>query len=369
MHRDRRKDPFRLFLVGSSLVYKAGVWLRCTAYRVGLFSARRLPAFVLSVGNLSVGGTGKTPAVEMIATWAVRKGYRPAVISRGYGGRFKGEVLVVSDGREIKSDPAQSGDEPYFLANRLSRVPVIVSKKRYTGGFTAHKELDADFLILDDGFQHWQLHRNLDVVLLDGENPFGNGYVLPRGPLREPVESIKRADAVLLTRCAGGEIRSGVQEKFSGKCSGIPVFPSAHVPSQVIFPRRDRDTALAPTEMKGKHIIGFAGIAHPDYFRESLEALGMKILSFECFEDHHVFSREEIESLLERRKKLGAHYLLMTGKDWVKVERTGVASPEMGYLDIRFKVLNGETAFFTLVDDAYQEWVAEQKQRKGMKKI
>ncbi len=302
----------------------------------------------------------------MIATWALKKGYRPAVLTRGYGGRFKGKALIVSDGSVIKSEPAQSGDEPYFLAGRLSRVPVIVSKKRYTGGFIAHEELGADFLILDDGFQHRQLHRNLDVLLLDRENPFGNGYLLPRGPLREPIASIKRADAVVLTRCAGGESRLGVQEAFSGKCTGIPLFPSAHVPSQVIFPNRVGDTGMAPTEMRGKRIVAFAGIAHPDYFRESLETLGVEILSFECFEDHHVFTREDIERLLARREKVGGHYLLMTGKDWVKVERTGITAPEMGYLDIRFKVLDGETAFFGLVEDAYKKWVAAQ--RKGMKK-
>jgi len=355
LHHDNRKDPFRLFLAFLSLLYGVGVRMRLLAYQMGIFRPRRLPAFVVSIGNLTPGGTGKTPAVEMIATWALKQGYRPAVVSRGYRGQFKGEVLVVSDGKEIKSDPIASGDEPYFLAQRLPHIPVIISRARYAGGLLACEKLGSDFLILDDGFQHMELKRDLDIILLNGASPFGNRYLLPRGPLREPVGSLKRADALVLTRCGPGETCNRTRKDLLGKFPRIPVFLSNHVPSRVVFPGKDGDKIMPVTKLKDRRAVAFAGIAHPEYFRASLEDLGVEILTFERFRDHHVYTPQEINTLLARKERLHAHYLLMTGKDWVKVEKTAVVSQEMGYVDIQFKVLDREDTFFSLVQDAFEK--------------
>ncbi|RLB16174.1 MAG: tetraacyldisaccharide 4'-kinase [Deltaproteobacteria bacterium] len=355
LHHDTRKDPFRLFLAVFSLFYGVGIRIRLLAYGSGIFRRRRLPAFVMSIGNLTAGGTGKTPAVEMAATWALEQGYRPAVLSRGYGGRFKGEALVVSDGKEIRSNPDVSGDEPYFLAKRLRYIPVIVSQKRYFGGLLACEKLGADFLILDDGFQHLELRRDLDIVLVDGANPFGNRYLLPRGPLREPVESLERTDVVFLTRWSGGEKDKMTLRYLSEILPGKPIFPSNHVATRVVFPGKAGKTTVGVGDLEGKRAVAFAGIARPDYFRAALESLGMEVLAFEPFRDHHNYSPEEIKNLLARKEHLHAHYLLMTGKDWVKVAQTGVISHEMGYLDIKFKLLDGEEAFFRLVKDAYEK--------------
>lgn len=329
--------------------------MRLFGYQMGIFRSRRLPAFVLSIGNLTAGGTGKTPAVEMIARWALKQGYRPAIVSRGYGGRFRGEVLVVSDGKKVKSDPITSGDEPYFLAQRLSHTPVIISSARYAGGLLACEELGSDFLILDDGFQHMELERDLDIILLDGTNPFGNNYLLPRGPLREPIGSLKRANALILTRCGPGKTGKRTQKDLSGKFPGIPVFLSNHVSSRVVFPGKDGDRIIPVTKLKGKRAVAFAGIARPGSFRKSLEDLGVEILTFERFRDHHIYTPREINALLARKEHLRAEYILTTGKDWVKVAETDVMSRELGYVDIQFKLVNGEETFFSLVRDAYEK--------------
>jgi len=335
-------------------MYRVAVQARLKAYHFGLFPRRRLPVFVLSVGNLSVGGTGKTPTVEMIATWALQQGYKPAILSRGYGGHFKGKVLVVSDGTRIMSEPFMSGDEPYFLAKRLPGIPVIIAKARYNGGHFAWKELESDFLIMDDGFQHIQLERDLNVVLLDSTNPFGNGYLLPRGPLREPVRGLERADALILTRCKSGEAAEKVRKTLSEKIPMIPVFHGDHVPLCAVFPANGEENRVPISGLRGKRVIGFAGIAHPAYFRATLESLGMDILAFEPFRDHHVYTPQDINNFLEKRDHLHADYILMTGKDWVKVEQTGLVSREMGYLDIKFRLVDEEERFFRLVKDAYE---------------
>lgn len=365
LHHDRRKDPFRLFLAFLSLLYGMGVRIRLLAYGLGIFRSRRLSTFVISIGNLTTGGTGKTPAVEMIAAWALKQGYRPAVLSRGYGGRFRGGVLVVSDGKEVTSDPITSGDEPYFLARRLPHIPVIVSKKRYRGGLIAQEEFGCNFLILDDGFQHMELQRDLDIVLLDGARPFGNRYLLPRGPLREPVESLKRADALVLAVRGPGERHGATRKYLSRGFPRMPVFSSNHVPLQAVFPGKDEDRIIPVRDLKGKRVIAFAGIAHPEYFRATLITLGVEILAFESFRDHHMYTPRELDELLARKEHLHAQYVLMTGKDWVKVEQKGTVSREMGYVDIQFEIVDGKEAFFQMLQDTFQR-KQEPEQMKGM---
>jgi tetraacyldisaccharide 4'-kinase len=350
VHDDRRNDPFRLLLAFLSHLYNGGVRTRFLAYRLGILRRQRLPAFVVSVGNLGVGGTGKTPAVRTLAEWALDRGYRPAVLSRGYGGNFRGKVLGVSDGTRIESAPVASGDEPYLLAQMLSHVPVIVSKARYQGGLFACERFSSNFLILDDGFQHLELHRDLDIVLLDASNPFGNGFSLPRGPLREPVGQLGRADVLVLTRFSGGKKADEVLADLSRKLPETPVFLSDHVPARVVFPVRG--AKVDPQDLYGARVVAFAGIAHPKSFHETLEGLGVELLAFKTYEDHHVYTAQEIRALLKKKEHQDARYILMTGKDWVKVQQTGVVSPDMGYVDIQFRILERADDFFQLVQDA-----------------
>ena len=200
IHNRTKWNSWTLPLSVCSFFYGAGVRVRLRRYYSGALKVRRLPGFVVSVGNLTAGGTGKTPAVVMLAEWAAREGAKVAVLTRGYGGSHGREVLEVSDGKEVRLEPFLSGDEPCLLAKRLDGVPVIVANERYKAGLYAHGKFGSDFFILDDGYQHIRLARDMNIVLLDALNPFGNGHLLPWGPLREPLREIRRADACILTR-------------------------------------------------------------------------------------------------------------------------------------------------------------------------
>ena len=182
-----------------SRLYGLGAGLRRTLYARGWLRTKKLPAPVVSVGNLTVGGTGKTPVVACLARLLQDRGKRVAILSRGYGGQSR-SVACISDGRQTYQKPPEVGEEPYWLARALPGVAVYTGACRFAAGMAAWKECKPDLFLLDDGFQHFQLHRDLDLVLLDAASPFGNGYLLPRGPLREPLTALAAAHSLILTR-------------------------------------------------------------------------------------------------------------------------------------------------------------------------
>ena len=196
---------FMVLLTLLSFVYALILQLRVLVYKAGLLRSFRLPCPVISVGNLTVGGTGKTPMTLYLARWFMDRGKRVVILSRGYGGSLEGTIRIVADGSTILLSPGDAGDEPYLLANSLPGVMVVIGSDRYQAGCLALERLNPDIFILDDGFQHLRLKRDLNLLLLDCEKPFGNGRTLPAGILREPVSAIERADLVIFTRCNGNE--------------------------------------------------------------------------------------------------------------------------------------------------------------------
>ena len=350
IHASDRFTPITPFLALCSLLYSAGVRMNHLAW--SFRKKKSLPGFTVSIGNLTVGGTGKTPAACMLAQWARDEGFRVAVLSRGYGGSHEKNVLAVSDGNAIKAGPDEAGDEPYLMARRLKGVPVIVSKNRHEAGMLAHERYGADFFILDDGFQHLALKRDLDLVLMDAARPFGNGLLLPWGPLRGPVGYLKRAHAFVLTRFSekgeGNEAEAMLGRDFPGK----PIFKSDHVPGKIILPNRDGDEE--PRFLQGKRVAAFAGIARPDVFQETLKGLGADVVYFKGFKDHHAFTNSEIGDLVARMESLKADCLLTTEKDWVRMEAITQGVPDMGYLTVDF-TLSDRDAFFGLVKTKAKE--------------
>ena len=333
----------------SSILYGLGVRLRLWAYECGLFKREYLPGFVVSIGNITAGGTGKTPAVVMLAQWARNEGHPVAVLSRGYGGKYRTKVLEVSDGNRIKAGPEQAGDEPYLLATRLSGIPVIVSKKRFLAGLFAHERHGCNFFILDDGFQHLELKRDLNLALVDAINPLGNGHLLPLGPLREPVDQLARANAYIVTRCNGPSPGEMVPGFLKGKFSSLPVFCADHVPESVVFPHSCE--VYVPEFLKGKRILAFAGIAEPESFKQTLMGLGADIAYFRRFRDHYRFKRGDIHALIQMKEKQGAEYVITTEKDWVRVSPFAADRPDMAYLSINFELMSGQDEFFRMIKD------------------
>ncbi|GFO70717.1 tetraacyldisaccharide 4'-kinase [Geomonas limicola] len=289
--------------------YRHLLALRAFGYRQGLLRSYRLPRPVISVGNIGLGGTGKTPTVAWIAQYLMSRGKRVAVLSRGYGGSAMGEPLVVSDGSTLLSTPEQCGDEPYLLARQLPGLLVVTGADRYRAGELALRELNPDIFILDDGFQHLRLRRDLDVLLLDAARPFATGYTLPAGMLREGIDAARRADLVLYTRAA----HPGVPNLFPE----IPSCWAAH-----------RLTGVRPLEggdqlgfqfFQGVRVAAFSGIASPASFFTLLEGEGVTLTATLGLPDHVNYGAAEVDTLCRLKETSGAEFLITTAKDAVKL--------------------------------------------------
>ncbi len=301
IHNRTKWNGWTLPLAVCSLFYGAGVRMRLRRYYAGSLKVRRLPGFVVSVGNLTAGGTGKTPAVAMLAEWAVREGAKVAVLTRGYGGRHGHEVLEVSDGKRVMVDPLFSGDEPCLLAKRLDGVPVIVANERYKAGLYAHRKFGSDFFILDDGYQHIRLARDINIVLFNALNPIGNGHLLPWGPLREPLGEMKRADACIFTRAGKSGKDYGIPAVLEKELGSTPCFRADHIPERVVIPHTG--DSHGPEFLKGRRIVAFAGIGSPEAFRETLTEAGAQVVGFLPFQDHYRFRGNDLEEVARVRER------------------------------------------------------------------
>ena len=306
-----------------SIFYRGIIGLRNFMYESGMVPMNRLNCKVISVGNITVGGTGKTPTVIKLATLLREKGYRPAVLSRGYKGRKKRQVNIVSDGAHILMSPQEAGDEPALIAQSVDTIPVLTGKRRYITGRYAVEHFGANVLILDDAFQHRSLMRDIDIVLLDEQRPLGNGFVLPRGELREPPRALRRADIVLLTGSEKGDSPVDIdspndQHRKSGSyLSDKPMFRAYRKPRDFI---KGITKAVYPLDyIKGKKIVAFAGIADPDAFRRTIMSIGGQIVGFIPFPDHHSYRSDDIAAIREAISDASADIVITTGKDGIKL--------------------------------------------------
>jgi len=308
-----------------SLVYSAAVSVRWGLYRTGFFKTRRLPCRVVSIGNMTVGGTGKTPLAIYVARHARRLGYKVSVITRGYKGENEQAGAIVSDGHTVLLGPPQAGDEAYLMACKLKGVPILVGKNRFASGARAIKEFAADVLVLDDGFQHVQLDRDVNLLLLDAHRPLGNGYLLPRGILREPVRHVTRADAFVATRCTPGKkaCLGPTLERFE---KGRPTFFCTHVPDFLTGDEEGAcDLPLSRPEVFdvnlvcGRKVLAFSGIGNNEGFRSTVESLGCDVSDFLTFSDHHAYSENDVERIQQAADDSGVDYILTTEKDYVRI--------------------------------------------------
>lgn len=310
--------------------YGLAVRLRNALYDRGILRVRRLPVPVISVGNLTAGGTGKTPLVIRLAAYLRDRGRRPAILSRGYGGRPRGPVEVVSDGRQALCGPDVCGDEPYMMARRLSGVPVLTGPERSLTGREAVDRFGADVLLLDDGFQHRRLHRDADIVLVHARRPFGNGRLIPRGPLREPLRSLGRARWVVRT----GPAPAGGETETSSALPGYqgPMLRALHRPSRLV--RATGGEIHPPGFLEGKRVCAFAGIGSPEAFRRTLELLGCTVTAFLAYPDHHRFGRDDLAGIRRAGTAAGAAWFVTTEKDAVRLAGMESTLPELLVLEV-----------------------------------
>ena len=356
---DGRGIRFLLWLLpGLSRVYTGVVQARLFLYRNGIFRHHTLGCQVISVGNLTVGGTGKTPVVEVIARRLEEEGRKVAILSRGYKKRepqlwekILGRILkreesslprVVSDGNSLLLDFRMSGDEPYMLASHLPKVTVLVDKDRVKSGRFAIARQNRDTLVLDDGFQYLALDHRLRIVLVDKQNPFGNGYVLPRGILREPIRNISRADVIFITKCDGSSTEE-LRTKLRSLNRGAEIIECSH---RARYLQNVFSTERHPVEkLKDMAIVALSGIAAPEGFEQELARLGAQVRGKERFADHHRYTQQELINIINRGLKAGASAIITTEKDAVRFPKLERCAIPVFFLRVDIELLSGKEDF------------------------
>ena len=302
-----------------SQLYSLVMRVRALLYRRGVMTRRRLRHPVISVGNLTVGGTGKTPFVAYLAGVLQKAGYQPVILSRGYRGKAEHSTLVVSDGSKVLCGPASSGDEPFLLAGQLPGVRVAVGKDRHRSGTLVEQDAGGRVIhILDDGFQHLRLKRNLDILLVDATDPFGGGRLLPAGRLREPLSAMGRADLVVITRShLLGEIDD--PEAVIRRHNKLTPISYFYHDAVGVFDLKNR-RQFRTRDFMGRRVIALAAIGHPAIFVQDLEHYQLEVRHRLLFPDHHPYSQSDLDRALESLDEHGAEALMTTEKDAVRLQ-------------------------------------------------
>jgi len=332
-------------------VYGAAVDFRLGLYNRGIIPSKSLPARVISVGNLTVGGTGKTPAAVFIARQLQARGRRVAVLSRGYRGRSRKPVNVVADGRDILLGPEQAGDEPYLMARALPGVPVLTGRDRWVMGQYALDCFQTEIFVLDDGFQHLKLVRDLNLLLLDAAQPWGNGRLVPAGPLRERRDQAARADAFVVTRVVDrpAALLTELDRAFPGR----PVFLARHNPVRVH--RLDDGQPETLENLAGRRMLAFCGLARPESFLDTLTGLKIEVPLFMEWPDHYRPKNRDLRKIEKAAQIAEVGEAVTTAKDAVKLRgrplgRQAGRDLEIWVLDVDLEIVEGLDRFLDLLE-------------------
>ncbi len=313
-------------LWAASVGYGAAVKLHLAGYRIGLARRTRLPLPVISIGNLTVGGTGKTTAAISVATCLSERRQRVAVLSRGYGRSGRDKCVVVSQGFGPLVPWQQAGDEPFLLARALPGVFVLAGKDRRLTGRRAIADFRADTIVLDDGFQYQRLHKDIEIVLVDALAPFGYDYLVPRGLLREPARHLARADAIWITHCdlvRDSDVQN-LRQHIERLAQTVRVWQSMHAPARLR--RLDADEEADPEALQGRRVCALSAVGNPLAFERTLERLGAVLEGRARFPDHHPYQPEDLWQVA-REQAASADWIVTTEKDAVRLLATEAAKP------------------------------------------
>ena len=307
-----------------SPLYSSAMKLRALLYDKQILPSHDCDVPVISVGNLTMGGTGKTPMVIYLARFLAEKGFKIAIVSRGYRGEAKGPVNIVSDGSDILMSAQQAGDEPVLVSSRLEGIVVATGRNRHLVVDEVIRSFNCNLILLDDGFQHLKMKRDIDLVLFDADHFAGTSRVFPGGELREPVSALRRCDAFVLTGVSehNSERASKCEELLQERFAGKPVFRVSPVYVQflhyVIFPSSIKKSVVALPEIP-QNLFGFSGIAQADRFYKMVEQQGIVLKGTKTFIDHHSYQPDDIKDLLRLASRAGANGFITTEKDMVKL--------------------------------------------------
>jgi tetraacyldisaccharide 4'-kinase len=343
----KKQFLFPLSWVAAGL-YGFGVHFRLWLYRSRVRTIRRLPLKVISIGNLTAGGTGKTPHTALIAGHLHRKGLKTAVLSRGYGGTKMKEGAVISDEQSLVGTVEEGGEEPYWLAQKCPGVPVVVGRDRYQSGLACVQKWRTQWAVLDDGFQHIGLARDVNILLISASRPFTVERLLPLGMLREPLAEMKRADMVLISHAErldpAGRMEMGAQ--IQARCPSMPVYFSEHRPSSLWrYPDKKR---LPLSELAGRPLLAFCGLAEPESFLFSLKQLRTDPVRLVEFPDHYYYREKDKRDLETLSRSLKVRQLITTEKDALKLGHWEVADLQVLVLGIDVEVR--DSGFWERID-------------------
>jgi tetraacyldisaccharide 4'-kinase len=353
---------FGTFLKCLSWLFSGAVQLRLWLYRKRILRDHPLGCLVVVVGNLTVGGTGKTPVVEKFARALRDRGRKVAILSRGYKSKAppfwkkawygithtdEPPPRIVSDGQNVLLDSEQAGDEPYMLARNLPGVVVLVDKNRVKAGAYAIKKYGCDTLVLDDGFQYLALKGRLNLLLIDKTNPFGNGQMLPRGILREPIKHLRRANYIFLTK-SNGQRDTDLEAQIARYKPDADVIECVHKPQ--FLQRLDSAPGVAGAReelgwLKGKRVFAFSGIATPESFEKFLRDLGALLVGRERYLDHYRYTPEDLEHLYDTAERERADFLVTTEKDAVRISDPAGSPIPIYYLRLEIEIIRGAADF------------------------
>ena len=343
----------------ASRFYRMGIQFRNWMYDKRIIRNHALGCLVVSIGNLTCGGTGKTPVVEVFARTLSAKGRRVAILSRGYRSKkrsiwfrlshlFTEQEIelppkVVSDGQNLLLNSEFAGDEPYMLASNLKNVAVLVDKDRVKSGVYTINNFETDVIILDDGFQYLMLKPHINIVLVDSTDPFGNGHVLPRGILREPIKNIRRADYIFLTKSDGSHKLEHLKNFLRRHTRRAEIIECCHKPKHLV---KLFTGEQMPLEMlSGLKVAALSAIARPESFEGFLEQLGAQLVLRDHYADHHRYTQQEIIDFINQAKAAGAEYIVTTEKDAVRIPKLDRCDVPLIYLRIQIDILSGQENF------------------------
>src|SRR2546425_1128077 len=348
----------RAVAYGCSKLFQAAIKARRFLYNVRILRDSTLGVQVIAVGNLTVGGTGKTPVVEKFARELRDQGRNVAILSRGYRSKpapihqwllnkifFRDDTTpprVVSDGKSLLLDSEMAGDEPYMLASNLKDVVVLVDKDRVKSGRYAIEKFGCDTLLLDDGFQYWKLAgRRRDIVLIDCQTPFGNERLLPRGTLREPPSHLTRASTIFITKSDGET--AGLRARIARHNPSAGIIECIHAPLyfENVFTGERHGLDL----LTGQKVASLSGIAQPESFEQSLVKLGAELVYSKRFADHHRFSQQEVLNVVNRSKKRQAAAIITTQKDAVRFPKIDRRDLPIYFMRVEIKIISGAKDF------------------------
>lgn len=360
--KGKRAALLRGLLLALSKIFQVAVSARLFLYNVRIFRDTTLGVQVIAIGNLTVGGTGKTPVVEKFARELQDQGRTVAILSRGYRSKppplsrrlldkvmFRDDATpprVVSDGKSLLLDSEAAGDEPYMLASNLKDVVVLVDKDRVKSGRYAIEKFGCDILLLDDGFQYWKLRgRRTDIVLIDCQQPFGNEHLLPRGTLREPPSHLSRASTVFITKSSGDT--KALRARIADQNPGAGIIECVHHPLyfEDVFTGERHGLDL----IRGKKVASLSGIAQPESFEHSLVGLGAELVYAKRFADHHRYTQQEILNAINRGKKRQAQAIITTQKDAVRFPKIDRRDLPFYFMRVEIKIIAGAKDFHDCV--------------------